>query len=350
MELAILTFSLGLVLVILAKPLSDHYLVGVVGQRLVPTYAFFQSAGHITGLVIFLAFVPDDHRLLFLLLVSFVIYPVTAFSARAVCGITDYWPEFRSAPLDFILRADRYSAFGGLVGGLGAYAVAVLVFNVPFGPWVTDGFCFGLLGGEAVSRLGCHANGCCYGRPTVSNNWVVRILATRYTNKLQKAVWHGGFDSRPIYAAPLCLAVLNLIVLSLLIVVGSGNDVPAGFAGGLGLMLYPYCRLINDLLRVDRIGAGKHFTYVFLPVLFSFGFVSLIWSLKGTSPFLFNLNYLKTPFVVGILALEYLLFAFVYGGGVEFSKKDLSPVEAEGSPEEAIDAESEIRDEQPVSS
>lgn len=325
MAYAFLTFAAGVLALLWARSLSKHYIVATVGDRLIPTYGFFQAGGHIVGLAIFLTLVPSS-KFLFLSLISFVCFPAAALTARIVCGITDYWDRFKRHPIEFIFKADRYSAFGGVIGGLLSYLIAVAAFDAPSGLWVTDAFCFGFIGGEIFSRLGCHANGCCYGKPAEQDSKAPRLLQVKYTNKLQKAVWHGGHDGRWLYAAALCMAFMNLLLICLLMALAGMIELPAGFLGGLGLMLYPYCRLINDLgLRTDRKGLGKSFTYIFLPVLFAWGFYSLMQSLRsaGAPPFAFHPANLKDPYIIAVLLFDYLALLIIYGGGVEFSKKDV---------------------------
>jgi len=324
LAIALVTFVAGIVLIAAAKPISGLYLLGFWGGRPVPTYAILQAGGHIVGLAIFVALTPQDYRDLYLRLICLVLFPAAAISARVICGMTDYWPRFRQAPIGFILHADRYSAFGGLTGALAAYAIAVAVFHVPFGAWVIDAFCFGLLGAEIVSRLGCHANGCCYGKPVLTEARIARWFSVVYRDELQKAVWHGGLGGRSIYAAPLCIGVLNLILICLLLVIASLCKPPAGLLGGIGLMLYPYCRLVNDFLRVDRNGMGKTFTYLFLPVLFACGFIAFATSFQSPAPprTLPDFAALGDPKVYVFLVVEYILLVAAYGWGVEFKQSD----------------------------
>ncbi len=325
MLLPLIVLIAGIILLAAAKPLSNRFVLACWGDRIIPTYAVFQAGGHIIGLAIFVALTPGEYRMLYLRLICFVLFPAAAISARAICGVTDYWSRFRTHPIDFILRADRYSAFGGLSGALVAYAIAVALFRVPFGAWVVDAFAFGLLGGEFVSRLGCHANGCCYGKVALTQTPFTAIFRVVYRDNLQKAVWHGGLGNQPIYAAPLCMSALNLVVLCLLLVVAGAAQPPAGLLGGLGLMLYPYSRLVNDFLRIDRSGMGKTFTFLFLPALFACGFLAFVASLPPASvPMRTPADFtaLAQPRVYLLLALEYLLLVVIYGAGVEFKRTD----------------------------
>jgi hypothetical protein len=158
-----------------------------------------------------------------------------------------------------------------------------------------------------------------------------RLLSVTYRDKLQKAVWHGGLGGETIYAAPLCLCLLNLVLLCLLLTVASAFKPPAGLLGGLGLMLYPYCRLVNDLLRVDRNGMGKTFTFLFLPALFVCGFVSFVAAAPARPGprTVLDASALGDPRLCVLLAVEYLLLALLYGFGVEFTRKDREPRQAD---------------------
>ncbi|MDZ4779908.1 MAG: prolipoprotein diacylglyceryl transferase [Planctomycetia bacterium] len=131
-----------------------------------------------------------------------VFFPAAAIFARVICGITDHWPKFRAHPIQFVLSAEKFSAFGGVIGGVGSFALCNLWLDMGFGLWAIDAFALALIAGEIVSRFGCHANGCCYGR-TLTGPRRRGTISVRYVHPLQKAVWHGGHDGVALYAAPL---------------------------------------------------------------------------------------------------------------------------------------------------
>lgn len=309
MLLPAVLFLVGFVLLTVAKPLSSCYALGQWGDRPVPTYALFQAGGHVTGLVVFLILTPPEIRTTYAALICFLLLPVAWVSARVTCGITDYWPRFRREPVDFVLRADRYSAFGGLCGALPAYGAVVAIFGIPYGAWVVDAFCFGLLAGEAVSRMGCHVNGCCYGRPIEKSGLLAAWFAVSYRDGRQKAVWHGGLGGRPIFSSARCIALLNIAVLCLLIALGAESNPPAGLLGGVGLILYPYCRLINEGFRIDRNGFGKTFTYFFLPVLVAWGILGIAAGFQaGAAPRQVpEFEWLRQPWTLAALTGTYLV-------------------------------------------
>ncbi len=82
--------------------------------------------------------------------------------------VVAHWSYFLAQPVE-ILKVDQ----GGLVfyGGLAGGALAVLALVVRKGlsiPLVADAAAPGVAIGAAIGRVGCFANGCCYGRATTS--------------------------------------------------------------------------------------------------------------------------------------------------------------------------------------
>jgi prolipoprotein diacylglyceryltransferase len=320
-----LIFLLGGASILFAsRGLSDRYIVGFVGSRLVPTYAFFQSAGHVFGLAVFMSVTPPEYRREFLWLIAVVCFPAAAIGARVASGVTDYPQDFLPSPVRFILTADRYSAFGGVIAGIGVYVVAVAFFDWPLALWVADGFALSYIGAEFFSRIGCHANGCCYGRPAPVDRRTM-VPTVEYKNPLQKASWHGESRNKPIYAAPWCMAWLNLALFTLLLRLAEVSPLEWGVIGGLGWMLYPYCRLINEFLRADRRAIGKEFTFFILGVMFLAGYWTFTIS-RTTAPggnLKISIQNLQDAEVLAVLAVTYLVLFLVYGFlGAEFTRAD----------------------------
>lgn len=324
MPVSLTVLLIGASTLLVARRLSGRFIVGFIGQRLVPTYAFFQSAGHVFGLAVFLCVVPPEFKREFLWLIAVACFPAAAIGARIASGITDYPQDFLPNPVRFILTADRYSAFGGLIAGFAVYLIAVLFFHWPAGLWVADGFALAYVGAEFFSRIGCHANGCCYGRPAPGPGPTV-VPTVEYKNPLQKASWHGESLGKRIYAAPWCLAWLNLSLFSLLLLLSEASPLEWGVVGGLGFMLYPYCRLINEIIRADRRAIGKDFTFFILGMMFLAGYATLFASrvMERSGPFSLALRNLYDPEVIAVLAVTYLILFLIYGFlGAEFTRDD----------------------------
>lgn len=78
------------------------------------------------------------------------------------------WEVYRANPLEvFALWHGGLVWYGGLAGGLLAQARFVSRRKLNF-LRVTDQVIPAVALGHAIGRLGCFANGCCYGRPTTS--------------------------------------------------------------------------------------------------------------------------------------------------------------------------------------
>lgn len=159
--------------------------------------------------------------------------------------VVEYRHVFPSPSADFgrwLTQAadlDRGGAvyFGGLL-----LAGAVLVLHtwrarVPLAGWA-DCVAPGLLAAQAVGRIGCLLNGCCYGAPC----------------DLPWAVQHGGRLVHPtqLYETLAC-AVLALVALRL--------RPGGGMASGFALLGYAVWRFLNEMLRGDYgINLGQGFS------------------------------------------------------------------------------------------
>jgi phosphatidylglycerol:prolipoprotein diacylglycerol transferase len=78
------------------------------------------------------------------------------------------WDIYRAQPLEIVaLWHGGLVWYGGLAGGLLALVLFVSRRKLSF-LRVTDQVVPAVALGHAIGRLGCFANGCCYGRPTTS--------------------------------------------------------------------------------------------------------------------------------------------------------------------------------------
>jgi len=131
-----------------------------------------------------------------------------------------------------------FSVYGtGFQGGLLAGILAVLVFarylRVSF--WrLADLFAPGLVLAQAIGRVGCFLNGCCYGRPTDS------FLGVYLPG------W--GADWAYRYPTQLLHSTANLLILVVLLKV-DGRKPFEGFLFLLYAILYSSHRLAFDFLR-----------------------------------------------------------------------------------------------------
>src|SRR5438105_4880613 len=105
--------------------------------------------------------------------VFLVAVPAALLGAHYVAGWTSGHPPRNPLDTLAVYRAlDAWSsagksAYGGLVAGIGAAALAARLWRLPVGA-LFDAAAPGLATGAAIARVGCFLGGCCYGRPTAS--------------------------------------------------------------------------------------------------------------------------------------------------------------------------------------
>ena len=126
---------------------------------------------------------------------------------------------------------------GGLIGGILATLVVARWLRVSF--WeLADLFAPSLILGQAIGRIGCFLNGCCYGQ--VTDSFLGMYLPG-----------HGaGWDVR--YPTQLMHSVANSAIFVTLLKVERRKPF-AGFLFLLYAVLYSMQRLLIDFLRADAV-------------------------------------------------------------------------------------------------
>lgn len=92
-----------------------------------------------------------------------------------------------SAPAAVLLdpRVGGRTILGGVIGGWVAVEICKRYLGIRRS--TGDAFALALAAGEAIGRLGCHLNTCCYGRPTQGWPAVYQEGAWRYPTQLYSA-------------------------------------------------------------------------------------------------------------------------------------------------------------------
>lgn len=108
--------------------------------------------------------------------------------ARAVY-VAQNWPSYAAAPLE-IFRLDHGGLvfYGGLVSGLVTVVVLIRRWRWPLAATLSFFVPYVVLA-QAIGRLGCFFNGCCYGKPTTWP-WGIRFpgdAAARHPTQLYEA-------------------------------------------------------------------------------------------------------------------------------------------------------------------
>lgn len=107
--------------------------------------------------------------------------------AKLMTWIALQWPSFASAPfVMFNPHLGGRSIMGGVLGGW--VAVELAKHRLGIRRSTGDLFALALPAGEAVGRIGCFINGCCYGIPTGAFWGVVQHDALRHPTQLYSAL------------------------------------------------------------------------------------------------------------------------------------------------------------------
>ena len=141
--------------------------------------------------------------------------------------------------------------YGGLIGGVTGITIYILWNRLPF--WRVGDVCVVYLAlGQAITRLGCFLNGCCWG--TVSAvSWAVRFPKHSYAYK--DHLGHGWIDrasERSLAVHPTQLYMMaGLFVIFLLLRWAQRRSPFKGFTVALYCFAYGVLRFCVEFLRGD---------------------------------------------------------------------------------------------------
>ncbi len=150
--------------------------------------------------------------------------------------VVDRW-DFYGQNLGQIIGASGLTAYGAILGATLAIWIYSKFSNLRFG-YFADVVAPGIILTQAIGRVGCTINGCCYGTPT-SLPW-------------------GVVYAHPASLAPLGVAthpttvyelIYNLLVFAVLLKL-RGRFKPDGSLFLIYLALYSLWRVVTDFLRV----------------------------------------------------------------------------------------------------
>lgn len=213
--------------------------------------------------------------------------------ARAAYVIAN-WPYYSAHPHRILLITE-----GGLIfyGGFILAALALILFarrhRHPL--WrLADYAIPGLAIGHALGRIGCHLNGCCYGRPlppldpataTPTPSLLAplaRLLSTTYPPLCEPGHL---YPDTPLYAVQLIEAT-GLILIWLLLLRAYRRRWPDGTVFALYLILYPPLRFTLEYLRGDPRQTWHTLTIAqtLSLVLFLTGLALLHWRTRPRTP------------------------------------------------------------------
>lgn len=151
--------------------------------------------------------------------------------ARLAYVLANY--DFFSKAPGLIFRVDQGGLiyYGGFIGATLASILYARVKRAPLRPFA-DFVITALPLGQAIGRIGCLLNGCCYGAPSSASWSVVTEGAARHPT--------------PLYEAVFCLALYGLLLWYYRRKSGSGQVL------ALYLILYPLGRFLLEFWRGDE--------------------------------------------------------------------------------------------------
>lgn len=141
--------------------------------------------------------------------------------------------------------------YGGLAGGLGAAGIYLAIWKVPFMNGADSAAPY-LAVGEAIARVGCFLNGCCWGTEC-GLPWAVTFprFSLAYQAQMQAGdLSKSAAHSLPVHPTQLYM-VVGLLAVSLLLKRALVRPRPAGVVFFGYIFLYGLLRFLVELVRGD---------------------------------------------------------------------------------------------------
>ena len=182
--------------------------------------------------------------------VSFDIYSlflwgiVGGFIGGRLVHIIDYWEYYIANPGELMGFAGL-GLYGTIIGALVAVWIYMRIKKVPFSSLsgVGDAVAVGAPLAQAIGRIGCTINGCCFGKPSPFNSFPGAVMYTT-RDTIPAEYW-----MTPLYPSQIYFVIWNLIVFAIIWQL-RGRLKPQGSLFFLYLCLYA----VGDLgLRFFRI-------------------------------------------------------------------------------------------------
>lgn len=177
----------------------------------------------------------DEDKVVNIILIVLV---ASVLGARALY-VMEHVQEFRREWGSVVaLWQGGLTLYGGIVAGTAAGLMAARRFGLPM--WtLADALTPSLALGASIGRIGCHLNGCCYGRPT-SLPWGIVFPPDSYAGL--------EFGNAPVHPSQLYLAGAGLLLFLLTWFLRRRSRVP-GTLFWLFIVLFALVRIPIDLTR-----------------------------------------------------------------------------------------------------
>lgn len=158
--------------------------------------------------------------------------------------VINNWSYYISNPAE-IVGGEGLGIFGAILGGTIVGVLYAKVKGIPVGHLV-DTCSYGLISAQAVGRIGCTINGCCYGLPT-SLPWGV-VWTNPKTAAYSKGIVPPG---TPVHPTQIYELIFDLVVLALIWKFRQRLNRP-GTIYLAYISLYSFGRFFISFLRVNK--------------------------------------------------------------------------------------------------
>jgi phosphatidylglycerol:prolipoprotein diacylglycerol transferase len=190
-------------------------------------------------------------------------------------GLAVEWRAFFANPLDALWHAGGLHFYGGFLGGVSG--LWIWARKKGLDPWrLADWLAPGLLIGQAIGRIGCLLQGCCYGcrwdhatpplgivYPRIPDRAVGGPItgSPAYLDHLEKGWIHPNADSSLETVPVVLIESAFCLILFLEVLPRALRRQPSAHAGGLALIVilaYAIARFLLEFFRGDSL-RGIHF-------------------------------------------------------------------------------------------
>lgn len=174
--------------------------------------------------------------------------------------VVQYYDHFESFGQLFNITQGGLVYYGGIVGGLAAFALYVRLRPVPV-LVVGDVLAPAIMLGQGLGRVGCFLNGCCYGDES-HLPWAIAFPheSIPYVAHVQRGLIDASAtQSLPVYSTQLYSAAGALVICALLVAYYPFRR-RDGAVFGLLLVTYPVMRFLVEYLRDDELALATGLT------------------------------------------------------------------------------------------
>ena len=212
------------------------------------------------------------------LLIAAVCVPVSIAAARLLNAV-EYGAGWRNLNAEF-LRNSGSSIYGALLACVATVFAMTRLLGIPAGRFL-DAAAPAIAVGEGVSRVGCFAAGCCYGK-SWNGPWAVIFPANSFTAIDQR--YRGILDSSTSHSLAVHPVQLYGVLLMVLFTAFLIRQILQPHRDGVVffwlLIGYGAYRLVIILFREEVLRSTVLFSIMFIVA----GVLGLSWSKRPTAP------------------------------------------------------------------